>query len=92
MANVRDSDATLILSWGPPTGGTAYTITCAEQLQRPHLVIDMQGRTDADEARRFLEKTQVTTLNIAGPRESTFPGAYVAALRLITEILTVPAR
>ena len=30
--NVRDSDATLIFTWGKPTGGTAYTIKMAEKL------------------------------------------------------------
>ena len=31
-ANVRDSDATLILCRGRPSGGTAFTIACAEKI------------------------------------------------------------
>src|ERR1700733_5783160 len=39
-ANVRDSDATLVLTWGKPTGGTAKTIAACQEFGRPHLVVD----------------------------------------------------
>src|SRR5262249_43447288 len=39
--NVRDADATLILSWGKPTGGTRLTVTECVKAGKPHLVIDL---------------------------------------------------
>ena len=36
--NVRDSDATLILCEGEPTGGTALTVQFCEQLNKPFLI------------------------------------------------------
>ncbi|OGQ50132.1 MAG: hypothetical protein A3I09_02565 [Deltaproteobacteria bacterium RIFCSPLOWO2_02_FULL_47_10] len=39
--NVRDSDGTLIITRGKPTGGTAYTVACCKMQNKPHLVIDL---------------------------------------------------
>ena len=44
--NVRDADATLVLAWGEPSGGTRATIAFAERLARPCLVIDMNELDD----------------------------------------------
>lgn len=74
--NVRDSDATLILTRGEPTGGTALTVTFAATAGRPCLVVDLDGATGAAlaTARRWLIAHEVRVLNVAGPRESTAPG------------------
>ncbi|MEA2063566.1 MAG: putative molybdenum carrier protein, partial [Gemmatimonadota bacterium] len=39
--NVRDSDGTLVITRGVPSGGTAYTIDAADWIGRPCLVIDL---------------------------------------------------
>lgn len=39
--NVRDSDGTLIITHGKPTGGTAYTIAMSRVHKKPLLVIDL---------------------------------------------------
>jgi len=44
--NIRDSDATLILTWGKPTGGTLLTLNECCKMGRPHLVIDLVGARD----------------------------------------------
>src|SRR5215472_17958492 len=69
--NVIDSDGTLVVTYGPPSGGTARTIQFCQQHHRPLLVIDA-ARTDperaAQDARRFLAEQKVQRLNVAGPR------------------------
>jgi Circularly permutated YpsA SLOG family len=80
--NVRDSDATLIISGSPTlTGGSAYTRRCAEELAKPWLHVH-PGNDDPKTIKDFLERHRVKTLNIAGPRESTEPGIteYAAAV------------
>src|SRR5262245_49786666 len=44
--NVRDSDGTLVLTVGTPSGGTAYTIECARRFGKPHLVCDLTEHPD----------------------------------------------
>jgi hypothetical protein len=74
--NVRDSDATLIISTSPKlTGGSEYTLRHAEELNRPCLHLH-PGNDDPQTIKTFLEKNRVKTLNIAGPRESGDPGIY----------------
>ena len=77
--NVWDSGGTLIITEGPPSGGTAYT------------VIDLAASpTDADPTvaiRAWLEETGVEVLNVAGPRESKRPGIRERTERLLTEAL-----
>ena len=81
--NVRDSDATLIISKSPTlTGGSEYTRRHAEELNRPCLHVH-PGNDDPQTIKTFLERNRVKTLNIAGPRESGESGIY----DYVTEIL-----
>jgi len=72
--NVRDSDGTLVLTRGRPSGGTAFTITVARRQRRPFLVLDLADDPKPEEARRWLESGRIAVLNVAGPRESQSPG------------------
>jgi len=75
--NVRDSDATLIICRDEPTGGTALTIKCCEQLGKPYMVYQLKvGETigvgtaeDPYGVSYWLNCHHVQTLNVAGPRE-----------------------
>jgi Circularly permutated YpsA SLOG family len=85
--NVRDSDATLVLTRGVPTGGTRYTIGVARELVRPVRVEDLDERPDPRATRAWLVESAILQLNVAGPRESGMPGIYQAALSFLREVL-----
>jgi len=92
--NVRDSDATLLLTDRPDslTGGTALTRDLAVRLGRPFLVT---SSSDAESVRAWLralceESSDALVLNVAGPRESKEPGLYDAACRLLERVLAQP--
>ena len=85
--NVRDSDATLILTAGDLTGGTALTKTCADELGRPCLDVDLSCPPDRRALFEWLRTHDVHVLNVAGPRESTQPGIYAQAAAFLREIL-----
>jgi hypothetical protein len=87
--NVRDSDGTLILTWGKPTGGSALTVRLARRHKKPSLVIDLQQSADPSSFRNWLEKKQIGVLNVAGPRESEYPGIYRLAFRFLLNALGV---
>lgn len=87
--NVRDSDATLILSRGEPTGGTQLTVEWADKLSKPYLVIDLGGPVDTDGIADWLEGEGAKVLNVAGPRESTAPGIGAAAADLMAAVLEI---
>jgi hypothetical protein len=51
--NVRDSDATLVLLRGAPSGGTAVSIELARRHGKPCLVVDMNRPSDAASVRAW---------------------------------------
>lgn len=91
--NVRDSDGTLIVSPLPLTGGTALTLNCAKQMGRPCLIVDSHQHDDKFKVKEWITSYRIHVLNIAGPRESHYPGIYQQTrqwlLRLGSEILTI---
>jgi hypothetical protein len=86
--NVRDSDATLVLTSGAPSGGTALTLRLAWRLGRPVLIVDPAAGDAAEQIRSWLLGAGVRTLNVAGPRESGTPGIYRAAQAVLRAALS----
>jgi hypothetical protein len=87
---VIDSDGTLILFFGALSGGTLETLRIAEALPKPVLTLDCSVKTIEDaavEAVAFVRLNGIETLNVAGPRESTQPGAARHARRLVGAII-----
>lgn len=71
--NVRDSDATLILSHGALVGGSNLTLELAKKHAKPHLHLDFNELSEAEavkEARNWIAENSPLTLNIAGARHS----------------------
>ncbi|MGE5539635.1 MAG: putative molybdenum carrier protein [Gemmatimonas sp.] len=87
-ANVRDSDATLVLISGDADAGTELTVAVAGELGRPLLVHDL-SRDDPGRLRAWLAQTRPVRLNVAGPRESNAPGIYARAYALLRDGLNV---
>jgi hypothetical protein len=87
--NILDSDGTLIVSFGPLTGGSALTEALAIRHDRPCLHLDMEHYTPARAVTavlQWLEKHSITTLNVAGPRASGEPRIYEVVKELILAI------
>ena len=83
--NVRDSDATTIISLATRlTGGSLATAKLASDLGKPCL--HLSGLQDAQENARqladFLRRHEVQILNVAGPRASGEPdvGAFIQSI------------
>lgn len=87
--NVRDSDATLVITAGSLKGGTALTVELARRIARPLHVINLldDGRNHILDTRQWLHEHRVRTLNVAGPRESQQPGIYSQAQEFLLELI-----
>jgi hypothetical protein len=72
--NVRDSDATLVISLSPElAGGSLATWQWAKKMERPCLHV-YPGDGWQERMAVFFEVTPVQILNVAGPRSSGAPG------------------
>jgi Circularly permutated YpsA SLOG family len=93
--NVRDSDATLIITDGEDMSvsiGTRRAHQWASQHGKPLLVVDANGPQASARATQWLEAQKERfgphmTLGIGGPRESESPGIYTRAKVLIATLL-----
>jgi len=88
--NVTEADATLILTptSAPPTGGTGFTLRLAARAAKPYLIVALDNPAAANEIRAWLETVRPAVLNVAGPRESEAPGIHVAAVALLSDVLS----
>lgn len=84
--NVRDSQGTLILTAGFPTGGTALTLWTAVKLKKPYLVLDPSAAPleALERIAQWVLEHQIGVLNVAGPRYSQQPVTAHAARELLT--------
>lgn len=83
--NIQDSDGTLIVSFGPLSGGSEYTAERARATKKPckHLQLPARGETRIPDAVRsavlaWVDASRISILNVAGPRESKEPGIQQA--------------
>ena len=90
--NVRDGDATLIITFGQNMSrGTQLTWDLAMDERKPRWRIRVSPRGDVldrvDDVREWLSVNHVRVLNVAGPRESKQRGIYAAARAALVGIL-----
>jgi hypothetical protein len=90
--NVRDADATLVLS--PAAGseahydpGTAWATRCAGRYGKPLLAVDPWSAEAEAVITRWLADHEPRALNVAGPSEGTCPGLEEKTYRLVAEVL-----
>ena len=88
--NVRDSDATLIVTADQLCGGSLETSKAALELSKPVLVADPRSPEQGIYVvQGWLAENRVTVLNIAGPRESTAPGIYELSKSFLRNLFTI---
>jgi hypothetical protein len=86
--NVRDSDATLLLTRaGARSPGSHLAIDEARRLGRPALVVDLDASDAVPAVVAFLARLPVgSRLHVAGPRESEWRGIGERAAALLAAV------
>lgn len=91
--NVRDSDATLVVSHGPLTGGSLLTLDEARRRGKPVLHLELEALAQpaaVARLREWLRTVDPRVLNVAGPRTSKDPAIYAATAALLRAALAGP--
>jgi hypothetical protein len=88
--NVVESDGTLIISHGTPTGGTEYTRKMVLKHGKQMLHIDLALHRNlmhaASLVKDWISIHNIETLNVAGPRASKNPRIYTLTMALVTHL------
>jgi hypothetical protein len=89
--NVVDSDGTVIIYSELLEGGTRLTRNLCALLNRPYILIDAREMPDPNRAAaavlKFIERSRVQTLNVAGPRASGWPAGHVFSFAVLREVI-----
>jgi hypothetical protein len=91
VLNVRDSDATLVISNGALSGGSLLAYREAVLCGKPVLHLDLSVLSSADavaQARQWLQAVRPISLNVAGPRASQDPFISEGAAALLRAVLS----
>lgn len=90
-ANVRDSDGTVIFTYGKPDGGSLLTVEFAKKHGKPCLAVDATRPHDEIVARavRWIRRRlpDGAVLNVAGSRRSKAPGIHRVVKRAVRGVL-----
>ena len=87
--NVLAGDGTLIVSFGPLTGGSALTESLALRHNRPCLIIDFNEVVCAKAVKAletWLERYTIRVMNVAGPRASGEPRIYTTVYDMLLAV------
>lgn len=90
--NVLHSDGTLIINKGELSQGTKLTVDFCVKYGKPKLVVQLDAEKIVEPAHvsRWLQAQLISTLNIAGPRESKFPeGIYADSRAFLDKLFTL---
>jgi hypothetical protein len=88
--NVRKADATLIISHGPPTGGTRLTMVFAQRYSKPYKCVDLLADDQSAilrDVRRWIDENDFRVLNVAGSRASKDPKIYDGTRSFLASVL-----
>lgn len=84
LRNVESSHGTIVIFFHELSGGTAHTVGCCIEDGKPYRLIDAAKYLPEDAANpmlSFVSDYRIDILNVAGPRESEWAGAYAFAFR-----------
>jgi len=84
--NVLESDGTLLLYLNNPDSGTILTENLCKASNKPFLHIFLKEHESFTVLRCWIENNKISTLNIAGPRESNEPGVYSATFKFLKNL------
>jgi hypothetical protein len=90
LQNVKDSDGTVVIYFGELRGGSAETIRFCLEQRRAHKSInaaEFSVERAAEAISEFVRENEIGTLNVAGPRQTEWPGGNDYAFRALDVFL-----
>ena len=88
--NVQDADITVVFCFGPPTGGSLFTLECVKPSGLSWAVFDLDVAKDSWIVRELWAKMRggsAKIVNVAGSRESKAPGIQQRVCDIMRAVL-----
>jgi len=85
--NIKEADATFVLIDRQADKGTLLTIELCKTHNKKLMEADLSGRVDDKQVVQWILNNKITILNIAGSRETSSPGIYEKAYRMLRKVM-----
>ncbi len=89
FTNARDSDGTIRFAVDFSSPGELCTLKAINQYSKPYIDIDVKDPIDIDLVVKWVNNNNIKTLNVAGNKESTYPGIQKFTREYLIKILNV---
>jgi len=86
LANIQDSDATVLLASNPDSAGSKQTLQFAKNAGKPILTVDPFAEDASAQIATFLRLHRPLTVNVAGNRESVCPGIFAQTVAVLGDV------
>jgi hypothetical protein len=91
MANVVNSDATVIIYYKEKSGGTFLSWEYVLEAKKPFLLLDLaelSSKEAAERLKEFIQLFDVAVLNFSGPRASEWAEGYEICRKVLCELIS----
>lgn len=86
LQNVLSADATLIFNFKGSPGSNLTHKYCIER-RKPYWIVRNNDQNSILLVKHWLERHDFQVLNVAGNRESVFPGIYACVVHFLGEVI-----
>jgi hypothetical protein len=84
--NVRDSDGTIRFAGNFSSAGEICTLKAINQYKKPYIDVDLNNPRPVLEVVEWINKNNISVLNVAGNSEKTWTGTSIGTMEYLTEV------
>jgi hypothetical protein len=87
--NARDSDGTIRFAFNFDSPGEICTKKAIDQYKKPWIDVDVNDPLPHSDVVEWIKENNIKTLNVAGNRESTWPGMKEFVRLYMTKVISI---
>ena len=88
QANVKNSDGTIRFAANFRSPGEICTLKAIVANDKPYIDVDVKNPLPADYVAKWIKENNIEVLNVAGNRESTYPGIEAFVIKYLKEVVS----
>ena len=85
-ANAHDSDGTIRFAFDFDSAGEKCTLKAINKFNKPYIDVDIEDPISVKEVVNWIKENNIKVLNVAGNRESTYPGLKKIVVDYLSEV------
>ena len=88
MSNAKLGDGTIRFAFDFDSKGEICTLNACQKYKKPVIDVDVEEPRPVQEVVEWIKSNKIATLNVAGNRESKYPGMEKFVVKYLSEVFT----